>query len=188
MLKGKHILLGVSGGIAAYKAIDLTSRLVKQQASVHVIMTEHATEFVTALSFEAICHNRTVIDTFDRNHSYEVEHISLAEQADVLIIAPATANIIAKLAHGIADDMLSTTALACSCPKLIAPAMNTHMYENPATQENLEKLRRFGWKVILPVSGHLACGTSGIGKLPDPSLFSRKKSSRASPVKRTWKD
>lgn len=171
MLKGKHILLGVTGGIAAYKAADITSRLVKQGADVHVIMTEHAGEFITPLTFEAICHNRTVTNTFDRSHSYEVEHIALAEQADLVLIAPATANVIAKLAWGIADDMLTTTMLACTCPRLIAPAMNTYMYLNPVVQENLERLRGLGWKVIEPVSGHLACGTTGAGKLPDPAYL-----------------
>ncbi len=168
MLKGKHVLLGVSGGIAAYKACDLASRLMKEHADIHVVMTNNATEFVTPLTFDALTHNRTVTDTFDRQHSYEVEHISLADQADVVIIAPATANVIAKLANGMADDMLTTTVLACQCPKLIAPAMNTKMYENPVTQENIEKLKRFGWEVIEPDSGYLACGTTGKGKMVQP--------------------
>ncbi len=168
MLTGKHVLLGVTGGIAAYKAADLASKLMKTHADVHVIMTEHATEFVTPLTFDALTHRRCVTDTFDRQHSYEVEHIALADQADVVMIAPATANVIAKLANGLADDMLTTTILACNCPKLIAPAMNTKMYENPVTQENLDKLRRFGWEVIEPDSGYLACGTSGKGKMVQP--------------------
>ncbi len=168
MLKGKHVLLGVTGGIAAYKACELASALVKQHADVNVIMTRNATEFVTPLTFDALTHNRTVIDTFDRQHSYEIEHISLADKADVVIIAPASANVIAKLANGIADDMLTTTMLACKAPKLIAPAMNTNMYEAPATQRNLEILRGDGWEIIEPDSGRLACGTTGKGKLVSP--------------------
>ncbi len=168
MLKGKNILLGVTGGIAAYKAADLCSRLVKMHAGVDVIMTKHATEFITPLTFESLCHRKTVTDTFDRNHPWEVEHIALADKADCVVIAPATANIIGKLANGLADDMLSTTVLACRCPKLLVPAMNTNMYENPVVQDNLAKLRHYGWQIMEPVSGHLACGTSGKGKLPDP--------------------
>ncbi len=168
MLKGKNILLGVTGGIAAYKAADLCSRLVKLHAGVDVIMTKHATEFITPLTFESLCHRKTVTDTFDRNHPWEVEHIALADKADCVVIAPATANIIGKLANGLADDMLSTTVLACRCPKLLVPAMNTNMYENPVVQDNLAKLRHYGWQIMEPVSGHLACGTSGKGKLPDP--------------------
>lgn len=168
MLKGKNILLGVTGGIAAYKAADLCSRLVKQHAGVDVIMTEHATEFITPLTFESLCHRRTVTDTFDRNHPWEVEHIALADKADCVVIAPATANIIGKLANGLADDMLTTTVLACRCPKLLVPAMNTNMYENPVVQDNLAKLRHYGWQIMEPASGHLACGTSGRGKLPEP--------------------
>ncbi len=171
MLKGKHVLLGVTGGIAAYKAADLASRLMKQHAEIHVIMTEHAMEFITPLTFDALTHTRTVTDTFDRQHSYEVEHISLANQADVVIIAPATANVIAKLANGMADDMLTTTVLAAKCPKLLAPAMNTNMYENPVTQENLDKLRRFGWEIIEPDEGYLACGTTGKGKMVQPEVL-----------------
>ncbi len=168
MLKGKNILLGVTGGIAAYKAADLCSRLVKMHAGVDVIMTEHATEFITPLTFESLCHRRTVTDTFDRNHPWEVEHIALADKADCVVIAPATANIIGKLANGLADDMLTTTVLACRCPKLLVPAMNTNMYENPVVQDNLAKLRHYGWQIMEPASGHLACGTSGKGKLPEP--------------------
>lgn len=171
MLKGKNILLGVTGGIAAYKAAALCSMLAKQHANIDVIMTDNATQFITPNTFEALCHNRVVTDTFDRNHPWEVEHIALAEKADAMIIAPATANTIAKLANGIADNMLTTTALACSCPRLIAPAMNTHMYNNPVTRDNIEKLRRYGWIVIEPASGHLACGTSGTGKLPEPEVL-----------------
>lgn len=167
MLKGKNIILGVTGGIAAYKAADITSRLVKAGASVDVIMTKNAEHFITPNTFEALCHHKTLTDTFDRDHPWEVEHIALAEKADLVLIAPATADVIGKLANGIADDMLTTTMLACICPKLIAPAMNTHMWENLIVQDNLKKLQHYGWTVIEPTSGHLACGTSGAGKLPD---------------------
>lgn len=168
MLKGKTVLLGVTGGIAAYKAAALASALVKQHAAVEVVMTRNATQFVTPLTFEQLTGRRTMVDTFDRNFSHQVEHISLAERTDLVIIAPATANVCAKLAHGLADDMLTTTVLACRCPKLIAPAMNTNMYENPVTQDNLEILRRYGWDVIEPASGRLACGAVGKGKMPEP--------------------
>lgn len=168
MLKGKTVLLGVTGGIAAYKAAALASALVKQRADVEVILTHNATQFVTPLTFEQLTGHRTMVDTFDRNFSHQVEHISLAERTDLVIIAPATANVCAKLAHGLADDMLTTTVLACKCPKLIAPAMNTNMYENPVTQDNLEILRRYGWDVIEPASGRLACGAVGKGKMPEP--------------------
>ena len=168
MLKGKTVLLGVTGGIAAYKAAALASALVKQHAAVEVVMTKNATEFVTPLTFEQLTGRRTMVDTFDRNFSHQVEHISLAERTDLVIIAPATANVCAKLAHGLADDMLTTTTLACRCPKLIAPAMNTNMYENPVTQDNLDILRRYGWDVIEPASGRLACGAVGKGKMPEP--------------------
>ncbi len=168
MLKGKTILLGVTGGIAAYKAAALASALVKQHAAVEVVMTRNATEFVTPLTFEQLTGRRTMVDTFDRNFSHQVEHIALAERTDLVIIAPATANVCAKLAHGLADDMLTTTVLACRCPKLIAPAMNTNMYENPVTQDNLNTLRHYGWDVIEPASGRLACGAVGKGKMPEP--------------------
>jgi len=168
MLKGKTILLGVTGGIAAYKAAALASALVKQHASVEVVMTQNATQFVTPLTFEQLTGRRTMVDTFDRNFSHQVEHISLAERTDLVIIAPATANVCAKLAHGLADDMLTTTVLACRRPKLISPAMNTNMYKNPVTQDNLDILRRYGWDVIEPASGRLACGTVGKGKMPEP--------------------
>lgn len=168
MLKGKTILLGVTGGIAAYKAAALASALLKQHAAVEVVMTKNATQFVTPLTFEQLTGRRTMVDTFDRNFSHQVEHISLAERTDLVIIAPATANVCAKLAHGLADDMLTTTVLACRCPKLIAPAMNTNMYENPVTQDNLDILRRYGWEVIEPASGRLACGAVGKGKMPEP--------------------
>lgn len=168
MLKGKTILLGITGGIAAYKAASLASALVKLHATVEVVMTKNATEFITPLTFEELTGHRVMVDTFDRNFQHQVEHISLAERTDLMIIAPATANVCAKLAHGLADDMLTTTALACRCPKLIAPAMNTNMYENPITQDNLSLLRNYGWEVIEPACGRLACGAVGKGKLPDP--------------------
>ena len=171
MLKGKTVVLGVTGGIAAYKAACLCSALVKLHAHVEVIMTEHATEFITPLTFEQLTGNRTIVNTFDRNFAHQVEHISMAQRADLVMIAPATANICAKLAHGLADDMLTTTVLACTCPKLIAPAMNTNMYENPVTQDNLEILRKYGWTVIEPAAGRLACGAVGKGKLPEPELL-----------------
>ena len=168
MLKGKTILLGVTGGIAAYKAAALASALMKQHAAVEVVMTQNATKFVTPLTFEQLTGRRTMVDTFDRNFSHHVEHISLAQRTDLVIVAPATANVCAKLAHGLADDMLTTTILACRCPKLIAPAMNTNMYENPVTQDNLDILRHYGWDVIEPASGRLACGAVGKGKMPEP--------------------
>lgn len=168
MLQGKTVLLGVTGGIACYKAASLASALVKQHCNVHVIMTQNATEFITPLTFEQLTGNQAVVDTFDRNHTFQVEHIALADRADLVLIAPATANVLAKLAHGIADDMLTTTVLACDCPKIAAPAMNTRMYENPVTQDNLDLLRRYGWEIIPPASGRLACGAVGPGKLPEP--------------------
>lgn len=168
MLKGKTIVLGVTGGIACFKAAALASMLVKQHANVQVIMTENATKFVTPLTFEQLTGRKALTDTFDRNFQHSVEHIAVADRADLVLIAPATANIIAKLAHGLADDMLTTTVLACDCPKAIAPAMNTKMYENPVTQDNLATLRRYGWEVAEPASGHLACGTEGKGRLPEP--------------------
>ena len=168
MLRGKTVLLGVTGGIAAYKAAALASALVKQHAAVEVVMTQNATQFVTPLTFEQLTGRRTMVDTFDRNFSHQVEHISLAERTDLVIIAPATANVMAKLAHGLADDMLTTTVLACKAPKLIAPAMNTNMYENPVTQDNMTILRKYGWDVIEPASGRLACGAVGKGKMPEP--------------------
>ena len=171
MLKGKTILLGVTGGIAAYKAAALASALVKQHAAVEVVMTAHATQFIAPLTFEQLTGNRCMVDTFDRNFSHQVEHIALADRTDLVIIAPATANVCAKLAHGLADDMLTTTVLACTCPKLIAPAMNTKMFENPITQDNLDALRRYGWEVIAPASGRLACGAVGAGKLPEPEVL-----------------
>ena len=168
MLKGKNIVLGVTGGIACYKACELASALVKQRADVQVIMTENATKFVSPMTFEQLTGNKALTDTFDRNFVHSVEHISVADKADMVIIAPATANIIAKLAHGIADDMLTTTVLACRCPKAIAPAMNTAMYENPVTQDNIKTLIHYGWEVIEPDTGRLACGAVGKGKLVTP--------------------
>ncbi len=168
MLKGKNIVLGVTGGIACYKACELASLLVKQHADVQVIMTENATKFVTPITFEQLTGNKALTDTFDRNFVHSVEHISVADKADMVIIAPATANIIAKLAHGIADDMLTTTVLACRCPKAIAPSMNTAMLENQVTRDNIETLRHYGWEIIEPDSGRLACGAVGKGKLPAP--------------------
>lgn len=171
MLKGKTVLLGVTGGIAAYKAACLASALVKLHANVEVVMTEHATRFIAPLTFEQLTGRRVMVDTFDRNFSHQVEHIALAERTDLVMVAPATANVCAKLAHGLADDMLTTTLLACRCPRLIAPAMNTNMFENPVTQDNLETLRKYGWQVIAPASGRLACGAVGAGKLPEPDLL-----------------
>ena len=171
MLKGKTVLLGVTGGIAAYKAAALASALVKQHAAVEVVMTRNATEFITPLTFEQLTGRKVMVDTFDRNFVHQVEHISLAQRTDLVIIAPAPANICGKLAHGLADDMLTTTVLACRCPKLIAPAMNTNMYENPVTQDNLNTLRHYGWEVIAPASGRLACGAVGPGKLPEPETL-----------------
>ena len=166
MLTGKTIVLGVTGSIAAYKIANLTSMLVKQHAEVHVIMTENATNFINPITFETLTNHKCLVETFDRNFQFHVAHVSLAQQADVMLIAPASANIIAKLAHGIADDMLSTTALACTAPILVSPAMNTHMYENPITQDNLDTLRHYGMTVIEPDTGFLACRDTGAGKMP----------------------
>lgn len=165
MLRGKTVLLGVTGGIAAYKIANLASMLVKQGADVHVLMTKNACQFITPVTFETLTGNKCLTDTFDRNFTFEVQHISIAKKADILLIAPMTANVGAKLAHGIADDMLTTTALACTCPKLAAPAMNTRMYENPVTQDNLDTLEHYGWTVVSPDNGRLACGDTGSGKL-----------------------
>lgn len=168
MLKGKTVVLGVTGGIAAYKSAALTSLLVKAGAQVQVIMTEHARQFIAPLTFESLTGRRCLTDTFDRNHEYSTEHVELAKEADVVMIAPATANIIAKIAHGMADDMLTTTILACDCPKIVAPAMNTRMYENPVTQDNIRKLEEYGMTIVYPTSGHLACGDIGKGKMLEP--------------------
>ncbi len=168
VLKGKNIIVGVTGSIAAYKAATLCSLLIKRGALVTVVMTENAVNFIGPITFETLTGRKCLIDTFDRNFQYNVEHVELAKAADLMIVAPASANIIAKAANGIADDMLSTTILSCTCRKLFAPAMNTRMYENPVTQENMERLRRFGMEVITPGSGRLACGDEGLGKLPEP--------------------
>jgi phosphopantothenoylcysteine decarboxylase/phosphopantothenate--cysteine ligase len=168
MLSGKTIVLGVTGGIACYKAAALASALVKLHADVQVIMTENATQFVTPITFEQLTGNKALIDTFDRNFRFDVGHVAVADRADMVLIAPATANVLAKLAHGLADDMLTTTVLACRCPKAAAPAMNTKMLENPVTQDNLAALRRYGWEIVEPASGRLACGAVGKGKLPEP--------------------
>ena len=171
MLQGKTVVLGVTGGIAAYKMPNLASALVKLGCNVQVLMTQNATQFITAVTFETLTGNKALVDTFDRNFSFQVEHIAVADQADLVMIAPATANVIAKLAHGLADDMLTTTVLACNCPKIVVPAMNTKMYENPVTQDNLNTLRRYGWEVVEPASGYLACGAVGKGKLPEPEAL-----------------
>ena len=171
MLKGKTVLLGVTGSIAAYKIANLASMLVKLHCNVHVIMTKNATNFINPITFETLTNNRCIVDTFDRNFQYNVEHVSLAKQADVMMIAPASANVIAKLSHGLADDMLTTTALACTCKKIVAPAMNTQMYNNPITQNNLKTLASYGFEVIEPASGYLACGDQGAGKMPEPEVL-----------------
>ena len=167
MLKNKTVLLGVSGGIAAYKTAGLASGLVKLGADVHVIMTQNACNFISPITFETLTANKCITDTFDRNFEFKIEHVSLAKKADLCMIAPATANIIGKLACGIADDMLTTTVLACKCPILISPAMNTRMYENPIVADNMEKLKHYGFKVIPPAGGRLACGDMGMGKMPE---------------------
>ena len=168
LLENKTVLLGVTGGIAAYKSASLASKLVKAGAEVRVIMTENATNFINPITFESLTGHKCVVDTFDRNFEFKVEHVALAQKADVIIIAPATANVMAKLAYGLADDMLTTTVLASKAPKIIAPAMNTGMYENPATQHNIEVLKGYGMEVITPASGYLACGDVGAGKMPEP--------------------
>lgn len=171
MLKGKHVLLGVTGSIAAYKIANLASMLVKLNADVHVIMTKNAEQFISPVTFETLTGNKVIDDTFERNSGYHVAHIAMAAEADVVLIAPATANVIAKLAHGIADDMLTSTMLACTSPILLSPAMNTHMYENQVTQENMEKLKSLGYQLIEPASGYLACGDTGKGKMPEPEVL-----------------
>lgn len=168
MLKNKCVVLGVTGSIAAYKAASLASALKKLHCDVQVIMTANAAKFIHPITFETLTGNKCLVDTFDRNFSFEVEHISVAKRADLVLIAPASANVIGKLAHGIADDMLTTTVMACTCPRLISPAMNTAMYENPVVQDNLRLLKQYGWQVIEPACGHLACGDTGAGKMPEP--------------------
>ena len=168
MLKNKTVILGVSGGIAAYKIASLASMLKKKNCDVHVIMTENATNFITQATFEALTANKCIVDTFDRDHEWDVKHVSLAKRADFVMVAPATANIIAKLANGIADDMLTTTLLACKCPIAVAPAMNTRMFENRIVQDNIKKLENYGFDIIMPNVGYLACGDTGAGKMPEP--------------------
>ncbi len=171
MLQGKTVLLGVTGSIAAYKIAYLASALKKLHAQVHVLMTENATNFINPITFESLTGNKCLVDTFDRNFQFQVEHVSIAKQADVVMIAPASANVIGKLAHGIADDMLTTTIMACKCKKIISPAMNTNMYENPIVQDNLAILQHYGYEVIEPASGYLACGDTGAGKMPEPEIL-----------------
>lgn len=171
LFKGKHIILGVTGSIAAYKIASLASMLVKKQADVTVIMTKNATNFINPITFESLTGNKCLVDTFDRNFEFQVEHVSLAKQTDVFLVAPASANVIAKAAHGIADDMLTTTLLACQCPKIFAPAMNTRMYQNPIVQDNICTLKSYGMEVVTPASGYLACGDTGEGKMPEPEVL-----------------
>ena len=171
MLQGKTVLLGVTGSIAAYKIAYLASALKKLHAQVHVLMTKNATNFINPITFESLTGNKCLVDTFDRNFQFQVEHVSIAKQADVVMIAPASANVIGKLAHGIADDMLTTTIMACKCKKIISPAKNTNMYENPIVQDNLAILQHYGYEVIEPASGYLACGDTGAGKMPEPEML-----------------
>lgn len=171
MLKGKTVVLGVTGSIATYKIADLASKLSKLHCNVHVIMTKNATNFINPITFETLTNNKCLVDTFDRNFQYNVEHVALAKQADVVLIAPATANVIAKMAHGLADDMLTTTVLACTCPKIVSPAMNTQMLHNPITQDNLDILKHYGFEIIEPAKGMLACKDIGDGKLPDTDVL-----------------
>ena len=171
MLAGKTVLLCVSGSIAAYKIAYLASALKKLKADVHVLMTRNATNFINPITFETLTGNKCLVDTFDRNFEFSVEHVSLAKAADVVLVAPASANVIAKLAHGLADDMLTTTVLACTCKKIISPAMNTRMFENPITQDNLKICEHYGMEVISPASGYLACGDTGAGKMSEPEVL-----------------
>ncbi len=171
MLKGKTVLLGVTGSIAAYKIAGLASMLVKKGVKVHVLMTRNAVNFINPITFESLTGNKCLVDTFDRNFEFSVEHVALAKAADVAVVAPASANVIGKIAHGIADDMLTTTIMACKCKKILAPAMNTNMYENPILQDNLKLCRKYGMEVIEPASGYLACGDTGAGKMPEPEVL-----------------
>lgn len=171
MLKGKTVLLGITGSIAAYKIAYLASALHKLHADVHVLMTENATNFINPITFETLTGNKCLVDTFDRNFQFQVEHVSIAKKADVVMIAPASANVIGKLANGLADDMLTTTVMACRCQKILSPAMNTAMYENPVVQDNIRKLQTYGYEVITPASGYLACGDTGAGKMPEPETL-----------------
>lgn len=171
MLKGKTVVLGVTGSIAAYKIANLASMLVKQHCSVHVIMTKNATNFINPITFETLTSHKCLVDTFDRNFEFNVEHVSLAKQADLFLVAPASANVIGKIAGGIADDMLTTTIMACKCPKIISLAMNTNMFENPIVQDNIQKLKDYGYEMVEPASGYLACGDTGKGKMPEPEVL-----------------
>lgn len=171
MLKGKTVVLGVTASIAAYKIASLASALVKLHADVHVIMTKNATNFINPITFETLTSNKCLVDTFDRNFQFNVEHVSLAKKADVFMVAPASANVIGKIANGIADDMLTTTIMACKCKKFISPAMNTNMFENPIVQDNLKKLQHYGYEIIDPACGYLACGDTGAGKMPEPETL-----------------
>lgn len=171
MLRGKTVVLGVTGSIAAYKMANVASMLIKKHCDVHVIMTKNATNFINPITFETLTNHKCLVDTFDRNFQFHVAHVSLAQQADCMLIAPASANVIGKVANGIADDMLTTTIMACEVPKLIAPAMNTRMFNNPIVQDNLRKLERFGYEVIQPAAGRLACGDTGAGKLPSEEVM-----------------
>ncbi len=171
MLTGKTVVLGVTGSIAAYKIANLASMLVKLHADVHVIMTQNATNFINPITFETLTSNKCLVDTFDRNFQFNVEHVALAKRADIFMVAPASANVIGKIANGIADDMLTTTIMACKAPKYIAPAMNTNMFENAIVQDNMEKLKRFGYGIIVPATGYLACGDIGAGKLPSEEVL-----------------
>lgn len=171
MLKGKCVVLGVTGSIAAYKIANLASALVKLGADVNVIMTKNATNFINPITFETLTSNKCLVDTFDRNFQFNVEHVALAKRADVFMVAPASANVIGKMAHGIADDMLTTTILAAKCKKIVSPAMNTNMFTNPIVQDNLEILKKYGFEIIEPASGYLACGDTGAGKMPEPEIL-----------------
>lgn len=171
MLTGKTVVLGVTGSIAAYKIANLASMLVKLHADVHVIMTQNATNFINPITFETLTSNKCLVDTFDRNFQFNVEHVALAKRADIFMVAPASANVIGKIANGIADDMLTTTIMACKAQKYIAPAMNTNMFENAIVQDNMEKLKRFGYGIIVPATGYLACGDTGAGKLPSEEVL-----------------
>ena len=171
MLKGKTVILGVTGSIAAYKMANVASMLVKRGCEVHVVMTKNATHFINPIAFESLTNTKCLVETFDRNFQFHVAHVSLTDKADLMLVAPASANVIGKIAGGIADDMLTTTVMACQKPVLIAPAMNTKMYENPILQDNLEKLRGYGYEIIEPASGHLACGTSGAGTMPSEEVL-----------------
>ena len=171
ILSGRTVVLGVTGSIAAYKIANLASSLVKKGANVHVIMTKNATNFINPITFETLTGNKCLVDTFDRNFEFSVEHVSLAKQTDIFMVAPASANVIGKIANGIADDMLTTTIMACKCHKIISPAMNTNMFENPIVQNNIQKLKDYGYEIIEPASGYLACGDVGAGKMPEPAVL-----------------